>query len=277
MKVEAVSAQWTHFAMQKPKLVKSDNQEAKLADTVTVEPSPTQADVMEGEPVSQEKGVIRLLQEGHFKGVADVRLRINFQEELAALEQAEVKNVAGEKTDELLQAVDNGLSELVDAGTITEEQYDEAWGDFEQAVNDSKAKFLSGETAARETLFEEIQSAFTTLVETLSPAPAEEPQEPDITETNPIEPADTEESVTTETETPVSAITEPEDPFASLRQVFQSALEEMISSMSETQVLPPLSEASGKGGAYDKFLAIYNQMQGIPGPVESGEEIDTTA
>ena len=41
------------------------------------------------EETREARGVIRLLQEGHFKGVADVRLRINFFEELAGAELAE--------------------------------------------------------------------------------------------------------------------------------------------------------------------------------------------
>jgi hypothetical protein len=35
------------------------------------------------------RGVLRLLQEGHFKGVADLRLRINFFDQLAAIGQGE--------------------------------------------------------------------------------------------------------------------------------------------------------------------------------------------
>ena len=51
---------------------------------------------------SSQKGVIRNLQDGHFKGVADVRLRINFQAELNAIRQesgsALVRQTAAEIT-----------------------------------------------------------------------------------------------------------------------------------------------------------------------------------
>ena len=41
------------------------------------------------------KGVINNLLAGHYKGVADVRLRINFADELLALEQQEMMRSAG--------------------------------------------------------------------------------------------------------------------------------------------------------------------------------------
>ena len=37
-----------------------------------------------------QKGVLRLLQEGHFKGVSDVRLRINFHDEISAMESEQL-------------------------------------------------------------------------------------------------------------------------------------------------------------------------------------------
>ena len=53
------------------------------------------------------KGVLRLLQEGHFKGVADVRLRINFHDELAAIEQAHLRASAQENTVPLTESLRN--------------------------------------------------------------------------------------------------------------------------------------------------------------------------
>jgi len=68
-------------------------QPTQLAETPTEPPAepPVEppADLPVQPPVEQpaaerQRGVIRLLQEGHFKGVADLRLRINFFDELAA-------------------------------------------------------------------------------------------------------------------------------------------------------------------------------------------------
>ena len=51
------------------------------------------------------KGVIRNLLEGHYKGVADIRLRINFHDELASLQQAEALQLTGEKTTDLVDGI----------------------------------------------------------------------------------------------------------------------------------------------------------------------------
>ncbi len=55
---------------------------------------------------------------------------------------------------------------------------------------------------------------------------------------------------------------------------------ELRDSMSSVSVLPPLSEPSGKGAAYEKFLAIYNELRGIEPELEEiveTEPVDATA
>ena len=65
-----------------------DVREKALTDAEIDEP-PVVDEPAPEEEAREARGVIRLLQEGHFKGVADVRLRINFFEELAGAELAE--------------------------------------------------------------------------------------------------------------------------------------------------------------------------------------------
>ncbi len=60
---------------------------------VTDELEPTEGE--DTEETQEAKGVLRLLQEGHFKGVADIRLRINFSEELAGAELPELSAARG--------------------------------------------------------------------------------------------------------------------------------------------------------------------------------------
>jgi hypothetical protein len=43
---------------------------------------------------NRAQGAMRLLQEGHFKGVAALRLRINFFDQLPALEQESIQTTA---------------------------------------------------------------------------------------------------------------------------------------------------------------------------------------
>jgi len=61
----------------------------KAASDAEIDEPPVVEEPPPEEESREARGVIRLLREGHFKGVADVRLRINFIEELAGGELAE--------------------------------------------------------------------------------------------------------------------------------------------------------------------------------------------
>ncbi|MBA7626383.1 hypothetical protein ES703_33831 [subsurface metagenome] len=55
-----------------------------------------------------------------------------------------------------------------------------------------------------------------------------------------------------------------------LQSSFSGAMDDLTTAVSAVSMLPPLSEPSGNGVAYDKFLAIYNEMRGIvPETVDS--------
>ena len=103
MKVDGINPQSIH--VRECKNPHGTSQEAKEA---TQEPpvngevagasvSVPQSNAEESNNSEDVEGIIHLLQEGHFKGVADVRLRINFHEELAAIEADELKAVAEDK------------------------------------------------------------------------------------------------------------------------------------------------------------------------------------
>jgi hypothetical protein len=68
---------------------KSPSLAEETESPVVETPDPTQDDADEA------RGVIRLLEAGHFKGVADIRLRINFAEELAGAELPELSAPKG--------------------------------------------------------------------------------------------------------------------------------------------------------------------------------------
>ena len=59
---------------------------------VTDELDPTAGEETEE---TEARGVLRLLQAGHFQGVADIRLRLNFAEELAGAELPELSTPKG--------------------------------------------------------------------------------------------------------------------------------------------------------------------------------------
>ncbi len=58
----------------------------------------------------------------------------------------------------------------------------------------------------------------------------------------------------------------------SLTSSFETALGTLMDGLSQSNVLPELSEPEGNGRAYDKFLQIYNQMQDISSTDENSAE-----
>jgi len=253
MQVNAVEPQGTPAF--RPQITEQTQPETPQESTDIDETSQIEPDVED-----EGAGVLRLLQEGHFKGVSDVRLRINFFEQLAALEQSQLQSTSGENIGTVQDAVDSPIDDLLEptdpANDLTEEQkaeIEESRQTFDDAVNGQTDGILS--TA---NLIEGLQSAFNDLVGALqttlgiTTTPANQPP-PDIS-------ADTEENAANET---------PDEPnfyeqfIDDLTSAFNSAVQNLQASFESVTVLPELSEPNGNGVAYEKFLAIYNDMLGI--------------
>jgi hypothetical protein len=255
----------------------------------------------ESENEEKAEGVIGLLQEGHFKGVADVRLRINFNEELAVLEAAQLKAVAEEKIDGVLEAVgvsSAGISALSAAGEDEGDEVSELQEAFVQAVNEAKEEFLAGEKPSVDDLVGDIYSAFAVFLEglqnLLTPAietgeegdagveGSEEGAEEDIgggvgsKEINATGAVVEESGDSPEPASIMAPATGLEPDLQSyieeLESAFEAAMEELIGGLWEVQILPELSEPSGNGVAYEKFLAIYNELRGIETAGEGPDE-----
>jgi len=241
-----------------------------------VEPPEPQVEVPAAdppEPVETEdsgqraEGVLRKLQEGHYKGVADVRLRINFHEEIAAAEAAAAASATSQAADDLTSAVNAELDELGTGEELTGDQSAgilEARETFNQAVSDTTAATPGAEPIAGEG-FGGLQEAFDSLVTALEAVLAGGAEGP-LGETGPPPaPAGPEET--------------PPDPLQPLRDAFQAALVNVEAALIPQSSLPPLSQPMGNGVAYEKFLTMYDQLQAPQGlalpPVE--ETIDTTA
>jgi hypothetical protein len=236
-----------------------------------------------GEPLDDQpdgqRGVIRLLQEGHFKGVSDLRLRINFFDEIAALEAAQLQTTTQEKTDSTLASVATVVTSFLEGNDLTDEQSTavaEAQQAFEQAVGDAEDK-----TEALNNAFAALVAALQTLF-TPPTEPEEGPPPPDAEAQAGGEPSGQTIEETTE-EPPAEPPTEPpaETPTESgpdwlafvegLQAAFAAAMDDLTSTVNAASALPPLSEPNGNGVAYDKFLAIYNEMLGAESP---GQDLD---
>ena len=231
-------------------------------DKTPEEPSgqqPVSAEVADvsgdGPTGEEEKGVIRLLLEGHFKGVSDVRLRINFFDEIAAIEAAQMQAVSGQKMGGVLDSVGGIVDTFLADNDLTEDEaasVEEAKDSFLQTVNE--ADDPAGDVA----------DAFTAFLESLQALvpPPPEPEPEDV-------PPDNEggqDSGTSGGNEPIPPADSGPDWQAfidNLKSSFSGAMDDLTTAVSAVSVLPPLSEPSGNGVAYDKFLAIYNEMRGI--------------
>ncbi len=222
-----------------------------------VEPeSPTTAPTeASGEGV---KGVIRLLQEGHFKGVADVRLRINFHEELQALQ--------GEADSQQAQAVVQKLSIDVKASLdmfLAENPLDEASQEAFAGIRASFELKIEGvvQGGTEGGAAEALSAAFEAFLDEVSALLAP-PEETEVLPTEEL--VDTEP---VETQSPLQQLVE------SLQGILQTAVESLNN---PATLLPPLSEPSSNGSAYAKFLAIYQGLNGTETPDAPESAIDVT-
>lgn len=182
-----------------------------------------------GEQGEHTRGVIRLLQEGHFKGVADVRLRINFQSEIQALTETAQTRARDESAVALAPDVTTKVGEFLATGELPEEQATAV-----QAALDTfnAAVAPAGTPASADTIVSAFDAFITAALNvfTLNDAKVAEGESPD-----------------------------PAAFFSQLAESFHTRLEEPVS---DIDPLPALSEPGGNGRAYDKFLAIYNDLVG---------------
>jgi len=272
------------------------------------------------EPEEEElPGVIRNLLAGHYTGVADVRLRINFADELAAIEQEQIQAAAAEQIDGMVVTVGAtiagllGSSETVKAEEIegtteetaeeptdspTEEQLAaiaEYQGAFVEEVNESKEVFITSETPSQEELFAGLNVAFesfaASLISIFEPEPEPEAVTPPIITTSESTKGESEPDELLieeggseipgeingeglEPETPSEAGFDYQGFIESLTSSFTTALDGLINSLNEVNALPELSEPNGNGVAFDKFLAIYNELRNEePESGTAGEEL----
>ncbi len=248
------------------------------------------------------RGVVRLLEAGHFKGVADVRLRMNFREELAARAEQRAEAQVAPATDSLAQAAGEATDAFVEAAELDEEaavKVGSLADEFEASLRDSIDAAADDEGLDVEKLAEAGESAFAGFVDSLrnllstEPVePIEEPTEPTETSEQPLEFNLTESRAVAETPAPAiageapvvegptlvpTATNEPlspiEDALAVLTSAFADAMSEFISAIDGAMQLPEPTPGPGKGAAFDKFLAIYHQL----GSSETTNTTDITA
>jgi len=233
----------------------------------------------------EAKGVVRLLLAGHFKGVADVRLRMNFFEEIQTRQSAAVAPVVEETLPDLLAAVDSAVQSIQGDPALTEDQSLELSNLKDTFVDETESirgAFLGGNASSPEGFLSSLRVAIDGFVHNLglllgsqssadagatevtAGAPTGETESPDETITQ------SPEGDLTETEAPPAGDLEPATPppapadmLASLSDTLTAWLDELSAALADASVLPPLSPAQGNGVAYQKFLSMYQEMQDL--------------
>ncbi len=252
MKIDGTSLQAKPFI--KPKT--PDQLEPEVEKTPQEPPEPPQVEEPSStEPQSQiqeidtEKGVLRNLLEGHFKGVSDVRLRINFFDELAAIEAAKLQTVTAEKAAGVLESVGGVVTSFLEGqNELTEGQITIVMGLHEQFTQ-AAGEYQGEPPADLANVFDEFVKALQNLFPPSEPTPEENT-------TPEIENSDINESG--------AATGFPWQTFlVNLQSAFRASSDDLTNAVTNLRILPELSEPNGNGVAYEKFLAIYNDLRGL--------------
>ncbi len=230
-----------------------------------------------GSADSAPRGVIRNLMEGHYKGVADVRLRINFADELAALEQSRQADMVAERAQDLLGQTREKSAEISDSGLLNEDQQQTVDG-LTETLADEVESLLGGEQPNDENLATGLQTAFEQFAFALQASLFSEPVEGGGAQTGVSDPAAAEaedilSGATAGVELAGDLGAAAEEGSAATADPLQVFVEELQSSIAAAfaslekdlgglSQLPELSDPEGQGAAYEKFLSIYQAMSG---------------
>ena len=214
---------------------------------------------------------MRLLQDGHFKGVADVRLRINFHQEITRQQTAHLKEVAQEGVAGVIETIASQVNALIESDPLNDDQT-AALGDmlalFEAATREAGQAFPASERPNLGSLTSALQDAFETLyaaVQAVLEPQASEPDEaPPLIANEAVDsavaPVAAQELELSENDLP------PSSDFASrLAATFDQALGGLNETIEATDLLPPLSQRQGQGAAYARFVNEYNQLRSSAG------------
>ena len=266
-------------AEQTYKAKPSDNLEAKAS---------TQATSTDQLNIGEAKGVIRHLQEGHYQGVAQLRLSIVHAERFQQAASHATVEVLDAEGDQLTIAVRDKVSSLYtplnnpaemesSAEALASLDVEGAIKAFEETVASAKEGSESGQPTI-ETFRDLYSSAFQALIDKLEPVDSQPAN--DIADPVQSVPGDEDEgNVTTDefaedgTKQPLEAATDVEQAqagitvdLAAMKEWFNGVLDSSVEAI-QNQVItisaPPLpSQPAGNGAAYEKFLAVYEELYG---------------
>lgn len=240
----------------------------KLSETVEENTAPREAAAVD----DRQKGVLGLLQANHFKGVAAVRLAINFHVELSGQQQEAVQSRAGEAVASLHEKVTHALEAFPEESSeVQVQEIRAAQGEFSESIRSLLQDFRNGDLT-QETLAGGISGIFDGLAARVRSALEVTPpvsNETEIPESgNVAVPAAEVAQVVADTAPAEgglsqAAVTGPADSelyIANLQQVFSAALSSMQAELAAVIEMPEFQAPNGNGGAFEKFLGIYRDL-----------------
>ena len=191
-----------------------------------------------------------------------MRLRINFYEELSQIEEYARNTSVREGLSGFSDTVNGAFADLLSDENLSEENRT-ALTTLKEGFDADLGEILAGEANSQDRLaaaadvtrkfLEELAKLFT----------------PSEALTDEIEaPLETEESTDLPTDNEPSKL-------STFQSLIEASLTEMQSRLDATTVLPPLSQPSEHGVAYQKFLNQYRELQG--GTQEAPNQIQVNA
>ena len=246
-------------ALKSPAAQKPDRPEAP--------PRPSTAaatETREAPDNTRAKGVLRLLGEGHFKGVADVRLRMNFHAELEqkdAAAQTESARTAATQLQTDMTAILEKTSGEIDEDSIG--ALEEVFNQFDQIISDS----LTDEAGApdiRATAVDAIATLKEELVRVLGESDASAPSDPSAIEESQDASAGAlgnPEVTDATTGNPAASSSLLSGLFTEIDQL-TTAFENTASTATQLSGIEGIIAPSGNGVAFEKFIEQYRAQFG---------------
>ncbi|MFW2368065.1 MAG: hypothetical protein ACN4GW_16735 [Desulforhopalus sp.] len=275
MNVHGHGPQHTHSIgqMKRHQAQTTPDDKSLIKDTIL---GKSRVESTENEIANESTGVVRNLETGHFKGVADLRLRLNFQEQFQGATVKEAEQQIAEEAKALETTINSKVEELENSFEFTFEfSYSFSLSSSSRQSTPADRTIQAEEQALDvKSVFESFRNTFNTMFEELSKFNPDGIQnnnlvaadEIPVGETNPI---DTTNSLTAALEVPEESTedTQPEVSFTNalneLRDFFESELLLMEERITAVLTLPPVSPPQGNGVAYDRFLEMYNDRYGL--------------
>jgi cell division septation protein DedD len=234
-------------------------------------------------------GVLRLLDSGHFHGVAELRHRIRLFDQLSSTDQIPGQSTLPAQVSDLTTLINTQIDNLLGGLDLTAEQADSIASlrqGFASTVTQALAE--QGTSPDLTNLRSVLQGAFgslldqvrNTLATTTDPGAVDPPVDGESrgstnSTENPqaVDPTESPDAIDPqETTVPTPQPTTPEsadvlaDAFASLTQTFSDGLNQLSQNLlpSGSGGRDPIASDPGHGRAYQKFLAIYNSLRSGP-------------